>query len=212
MSIKAVLFDLDGTLINSLPLILYAAKLTHEQMQLPYDEDYLRSTIGLPIVNTAAKLAGKRSQEYLEVYSSFCNQHQEKLIKVYPYIREMLTDLKQKGIALAVVTARRRQSTETILGFLGLQDYFQTIVCAEDTEKHKPEPEPALLALENLAIEPVAAVMVGDSPYDIDCGNAAGCATAAVTWGMGDEETLSMFKPSAMFNDAQALKKWLLKQ
>ena len=209
---KAILFDLDGTLVNSLQLILYASQLTHEYMDLPYDEAYLRSTIGLPIVHTAGKLAGERSEEYLSFYSECCNQHQERLITLYPHIEEILQSLRKQNIALAVVTARRRQSTENILGFLNIATHFQSIICAEDTEKHKPEPEPALLALKQLGIKPEHAIMVGDSPYDIACGNSAGCKTAAVTWGMGDEETLISAKATVIFKDAMALKAWLLEQ
>jgi len=211
MSLKAVLFDLDGTLINSLPLILYASRRTHEEMSIPYDEEYFRSTIGLPIVKTAADIAAERAEEYLEIYSNLCNKFQDELITLYPNTINILEEIREHDLKIAIVTSRRRFSTESILKSFDLDQYFSACVCVDDTEKHKPAPEPALLALSQLDVTNEYAAMVGDSPYDINCGNAAGCITAGVTWGMADKATLKQANPNKIFDDALKLSKWLLR-
>jgi pyrophosphatase PpaX len=87
----------------------------------------------------------------------------------------------------------------------GLHRYFDVIVTADDTSEHKPKPTPILLALERLGAEPEAAIYVGDSPFDIEAGNAAGTATAAVTWGIFSRADLQASRPTYVLSRPQEI-------
>jgi pyrophosphatase PpaX len=111
-------------------------------------------------------------------------------------VEEALAGLKEAGKRLGLVTSKSAYTTEMAFRAVGLHRYFDVIVTADDTSEHKPKPTPILLALERLGSRPETAIYVGDSPFDIEAGRAAGAATAAVTWGIFPRADLERSQPT----------------
>ena len=207
----AVVFDLDGTLSDSVPCILHCSRLVHEAMGLPWDEEEQRSYISLPLKDTAALFCGEdRVEEYLSRFKEQNTIWLPKLLKAFDGIPELLKDLQAAGVALAVATSRQYYGTEISLKSIGIWQYMQAIVAADQVKEHKPAPEPAQKALAALGIEPQQAVFVGDSPVDVGCGKSAGMTTIAVSWGISPKAKLEAAQPDYICDTVAELKALLL--
>jgi pyrophosphatase PpaX len=125
-------------------------------------------------------------EESLAVYRGYHKEHFNGEITCFPGIPEMLTRLKEEGYSLAVVTSRLRGTTTLGIEKYGLRDYFDAIVACDDTERHKPDPDPILAALEIIKKKPEEAVMVGDTAFDIICAKNAGVKSVLAAWGRAD--------------------------
>ncbi len=210
MAINTILFDFDGTLVDSFELIFTASRHTMEEMGLPWDEAKQKSLIGLPLVFYAPMLVGEeKASVFVETYQKYYNQYHDSLIRLFPGIKELLAYLQKSGLTLAVVTSRRKFGTELAMKVLGIGQFFAASVVADDTEEHKPHPAPALLALKKLNKQASEAIFVGDSPFDMACGRDAGIATCGVTWGMASADKLTPESPTYIVNNLQDLQKLL---
>ncbi len=211
MSFQTVLFDLDGTLIDSLPLIIECSRLAGAEIGLPWDEDHIRSMIGIPLIETGEILLGKGQGEfYRSVYLKYFHQLHDEKIKIFSGIIPMLETLKQQQIAMAVVTSKIHDSAIMSLMETGIMDFFDQIITASEPCAHKPSPEPALLALARLGKSQDGAIFVGDSPYDIQCGTDAQMATCGVTWGMATKDQLTPYHPTYLADTVPQLEKIIL--
>jgi pyrophosphatase PpaX len=181
---RTVLFDLDGTLIDSGEIILssfrYATKTVLEQ-EIP-DEVLAAAVGGSNIYEQMRAFDEERAEELVRVY----REHNEPLhddLVAFEGIERVLDRLKDEGRQLGIVTAKRRRTVDLAFAILPLERYFDTVVTAEQTEHHKPHPEPVLTALDRLGAKPEEAAFVGDSPFDMGAGKAAGVFTVGVSWG-----------------------------
>jgi pyrophosphatase PpaX len=123
-----------------------------------------------------------QADELVRVY----REHNEPLhdeLEVFAGIEHVLAELKREGRRLGIVTAKRRKTVELAFAVLPLEPYFDVVVTSDMTERHKPDPAPVLAALELLSAQPDQAAFVGDSPFDVGAGKAAGVFTVAVAWG-----------------------------
>jgi pyrophosphatase PpaX len=120
------------------------------------------------------------------------------MLRIYEGMRELLVELERAGVRLGLVTSKSRATTEMAFRLTGVDAHFSAIVCAEDTERNKPYPDPLLLALEILGATAGEAVYVGDSPYDLRAANAAGMRSVGVTWGVFGEEALRPEQPDRL--------------
>ncbi|ATW26395.1 HAD family hydrolase [Candidatus Formimonas warabiya] len=197
MSIDTVLFDLDGTVADSLPLIKRTYKEVFQEMHIPWGDDEVMKYIGLPLRQIGGMMAGLgKEEEFFETYQRHYRKLHDQYLGVFPGTREMLTVLREKGFSLGLVTSKSRYGAEMTLSLIDLGPFFSVVVTVDDTELHKPHPDPVLLALEKLKKAPPEAIFVGDSPFDIGAGNRAGVTTIAVTWGMAVKEELLKYRPS----------------
>jgi pyrophosphatase PpaX len=201
----AILFDLDGTVADTVNMILACYRHTMEAHleEVPPDERWL-SGMGTPLVTQLRGFA--RSQEeseaMLETYQTYQRSIHESMVTPFPGIPEVLGNLTERGIPLAIVTSKRQEMTSWTLSACGLGDRFPTVVTASDITKGKPDPEPVLLALEWLGIAPSPRVLfVGDSIHDVGAGQAAGIRTAAVTWGPFGADELQAVNPDFMVGE-----------
>ncbi len=211
--IDTFLFDLDGTLTDSVPLILTCAKLTHQELNIPWDEAKMKNLIGVPLLETGEILAGQgKGKTFFDTYQRHYAAIHDTMCKSFPGIEAMLRDLAEHGASMAIVTSRRRWGTEKSLEYMNYTQYFQTNICAEDCKTHKPEAGPALLALSALRKNPKNAVFIGDTFYDIRCAKNAGCFSAAVTWGAGERNQLVAEAPDFLADRVDQLHHWLFKQ
>ena len=184
MKIKGVLFDLDGTLVNTTPLILESFRHTFKQfgMAVPSDSE-LVAGFGLPMrTAVTAYMPDEMADEFCDAYRAYQRTRHDELIEGIDGVGETLSALKQRGIKMAVVTSKKRPAAIRDLGCYNLVEYFDTIIACDDCTENKPLPGPSLMALERLGLNGADCLAVGDSPYDLQSARAAGCQTAAVRY------------------------------
>ncbi len=180
----AVLFDLDGTLIDSGAIILASfrhATQTVLRREIP-DAELAALVGGSSIHDQMRSIDAGQVDELVRVY----REHNEPLhdeLEAFEGIEHVLAELKREGRRLGIVTAKRRKTVELAFAVLPLERYFDVVVTSDMTERHKPDPEPVRKALERLGVRPGEAAFVGDSPVDVASGKAAGVFTVAVAWG-----------------------------
>ena len=195
MAIKGILFDLDGTVINTNELIFQSFEYALENvLHTTISRDILRTTFGKPLAQIMEEMGGSQAQELRKAFVDYSIAH-ETDIYLFPHVEDALKELKARNIGTAVVTSRLYRSALRDLHQFELEKYFDVFITPEATEKHKPNPEPALKALELLGIKPQEAIMVGDSGLDLLCGKQAGCKTAAVRYSLFPEEELAQHQP-----------------
>lgn len=209
MSVKAVLFDLDGTLVDSLPLLKEVYFRVFAEMGLPWGNGDVMRWIGRTIVDIARHFAGERAEEFINRYHHYYYQEHDRRVRLFPGTAEMLQDLKEKGWRLGIVTSKGKTSAWHTIKHVGLERYMEVVITAHDVERHKPLPDPIIKALEALAVRPAEAVYVGDSPYDLQAGKAAGVRTLGVTWGLSTREELAKWNPDGLLVTWEELKLFL---
>lgn len=194
----AYLFDLDGTLIDSVELILASFRHTM-QVHLGWvpDEAAWLSGLGTPLWAQFQRYTNDRAliDAMLQTYQAHNAAHHDALVREYPGVRDALDALKARGARLGVVTSKKRDSTARGLARCRLDGLFDVVITADDVERHKPDPYPVTRALEQLALGPETAIFVGDSPHDMAAGRGAGVATAAVLWGPFPRQALAPCEP-----------------
>ena len=190
-----MLFDLDGTLADSLPLIRYSFEKVFAHLGIPWDNGRVMETVGLPLRQVAKDYAGERAEEFLKLYLEYQLAVHDQQIKLFPGTMAALEQVGAWGLKTAVVTSKRRKMAQRALQHLAIGHKIDLLVAMEDCAAHKPDPLPVLTALEQLGVPAKGAVFVGDSWYDVISGNGAGVATIAVTWGMADRRQLSRANP-----------------
>lgn len=194
---KVVLFDFDGTLANTNPLIVASFQYTlREKLGLNVSADDIYPHFGEPLPETMEFFAPGRGQELTDFYRVWNKAHHDQLIEQFAGMPETVAALHAAGVKLAVVTSKRTDMANQGLRVTGLAPYFDTVVGMELTARHKPEPDPALMALRQLNCVPGDdALMVGDSTFDILCGRNAGTRTAAVGWSVINRAELKAAGP-----------------
>jgi pyrophosphatase PpaX len=205
---RTVLFDLDGTLIDSAAMILASfrhATQTVLRREIP-DQELLAAVGGPGLRAQMEALAPDYVDELVEVYSDH-NVGLHRGLQPCEGILDLLETLKNEGRRLGVVTAKRRATLQLAFEVLPpLEPYFDVAIAAEDTERHKPHPEPLLTALERLREEPANSAYLGDSPFDIQAAKAAGMGAIAVTWGaIHPRERLEREQPDAVVDTCEEL-------
>ena len=208
MRFETVLFDLDGTLIDSGAIILASMRHAAEtvlERRIP-DEELMAAVGGPGLVAQMRALDPERVDELVRVY----REHNEPLhaeLQACEGILDVLPLLRRRGVRLGIVTAKRLATVRLAFEVISdLEPYFDVVVGSDETERHKPHPEPILLALERLGAVPGDAAYVGDSPFDVQAAKAAGVHAVAVTWGrIHDEERLAREEPDAIVHTAEEL-------
>ncbi len=198
MSSKAVLFDLDGTIVDSVPLIIkcYREGLSRHGVNASRDE--LLSLMGLPTWQVVAELLKTREPAVIEgvikdIFSCF-SQYWQKELKLYPDTMHVLSELKRRGFKLGVVTSSEQEHAEIMLNFFNIAKYFDVIQGRVNDLKPKPNPDMILHVLDKLKVSKTDAFFVGDTLYDCLASASAGVKFILVTrpWG---ESVLGKCKP-----------------
>lgn len=202
-----VLFDFDGTLADSVDLIIasFRAALGGE---VPDDE--LRSWIGRPLQLLMEKVRPGRVAESMAAYRAFYREHHDELIRPIPGVPDLLAALTGAGASVGVVSSKRIDFIELGLAALGLTGAVRILASQDDTARHKPFPDPLLFAADRLGVSPAECVYVGDAVVDIEAGRAAGMGTVAVSWGAGERSALLASGPAALVDDVGELRLVLL--
>jgi pyrophosphatase PpaX len=184
MRYRFVLFDLDGTVVDSGGIILASMRhATETVLGREFSDDELLANVGGPGLEAQMEALGPGSSaELVRVY----REHNEPLhdtLEGFDGIEATLEELRSRGQRLGIVTAKRRATVELAFARLPLAHLFETIVGGDETERHKPDPAPLRLALERLGARASDAAYVGDSPYDMQAARAGGLHAVGVTWG-----------------------------
>ena len=208
----AVLFDLDGTLLDSVELILesYRHTLAHHALP-PRPRGEVLAGLGTPLEAQLARWAPAAQVDALvETYVEHNLRIHDELVRPFPGVNDLVHRLHGAGVGLAIVTSKRRRGTERGLRALGLAHAFDVRVCADDVERAKPHPEPVERALAALGAPRERAAFVGDATHDLRAGSAAGVTTIAVLWGAATREQLEAENPDFVAADTEALAGLLL--
>ena len=184
MRCESVLFDLDGTLIDSGPLILASfrhATRTVLGRTIP-DEELLAGVGGHGLDAQMAAFDADRVEELTSVYRKHNLQQYEK-VQLFAGVSEVLERLRADGRSLGVVTVKGRPAVELTFDLLSLADIFDVVITGDDSPRQKPAPDPILAALAKLDASVSTAAYIGDAPFDIQAARSAGVRSVAVTWG-----------------------------
>jgi pyrophosphatase PpaX len=206
---RAVVFDLDGTLADTIALII--ASYDHavqSVLRTALDREVARGWIGEPMPVTFGRLDPARAVELTNSYLEFNRANIAAMIRPYEGVEELLAALAEAGLRVGVVTSKRQESAQLTRDLLELP--VPLTVVLEDTDRHKPEPEPLLLALERLGVPAADAVYVGDAVVDVLAALAAGMDVIAVTWGAGEPAALRAAGPTAVVGSVAELASLLL--
>lgn len=193
----AVLFDLDGTLVDSIDLLVASMEYAFEGRERRPPLDEWLALIGTPLDAMLRRWAeGPADVERLRArYREHQLAKHDDMLKLYPGMVETVRALHAQGHALGVVTSKLEVGARRALKFAQVEECFSAVVGIDHTEKHKPEPEPVWHALERLGMPRERALFVGDSTHDMHAGRAAGVYTVAVLWGPYTREQLAPTAP-----------------
>jgi pyrophosphatase PpaX len=208
MRFRTVLFDLDGTLIDSCAMILSSfrhATRTVLRRDVPEAELLAHVGVGSHLHEQMRGFDAERVGELVRVY----REHNVPLhgdLQPCAGVLDVIGRLRREGRSLGIVTAKHHATVRLAFGALPLEPFFDVVVAAEDTEHHKPDPAGILLALERLGSRSEDAAYVGDAPFDVAAARAAGVYAVAVTWGgLHSRERVAAEGPDAVVDDPEDL-------
>lgn len=216
---RLIIFDLDGTLVDSVPDLAVAVDRMLAQLgRAPAGEARVRTWVGngaAMLVRRAladsaeparvAAVTDAAQQQALALFQQIYRQENGRQTRLYPGVSEVLAVLAEQGIALAVVTNKPLQFTEPLLRQLGLAEFFQIVVGGDCLPQRKPHPLPLLHVCERLGVPPAQGLMVGDSRNDVDAAKAAGMVSAALTYGYNHGEPVTVSEPDWLLDDFREL-------
>jgi pyrophosphatase PpaX len=205
---RGLLFDLDGTLVDSLDLILSSYRHTlkeHLGKSLP-DEEWM-NTLGMPLRVQLERFAETPAQleAMFDTYIAHNEANHARLVRPFPGMAAAIQSLHTAGYRLGVVTSKIRENAIRELRTCGLDGLFAGLVSASDVTRPKPHPEPVLQGLESLGLAAAKCLMVGDSLFDLQAARAAGVDTAAALWGPFGRARLSPGEPDYWLEDVSEL-------
>jgi pyrophosphatase PpaX len=198
-----VLFDLDGTLLDSIELILNSARHAFQKLDRnPPSDDEWRAGVGIPLFKMFARYARDEADvaTLIGAYREYQLANHDRLTRCYDDVVATVIELHTRGHEIAIVTSKSEALAMRGLVHVGLARYMDTIVGCDASTRHKPDPEPVRIALQRLECRPEDAIFVGDSIHDIAAGNAAGVRTVAATWGAGTRGELEPANPTMILD------------
>jgi pyrophosphatase PpaX len=210
---STVLFDLDGTLLDSTRLILDSFHHTfavHGLLAQP-DEAFLAG-VGTPLRIEFAKHCNDTGEvdAMISTYREYNFIHHDRMVSAFPGSIACIRALAAAEIRLGIVTSKGRHGTRMGLESLTLTDVFEVVVCSEDVTRHKPDPEPVRHALEQLGAKPNETIFIGDSVHDMRAGRGALVSTGAALWGPFTKKSLELTEPTYFFKSFDDVTKLVL--
>lgn len=181
--LRAIIFDVDGTILDTEQAILQSLQRTlREETKQDYHFEALRFALGIPGKDALQRLNVDDIEAVHQKWSAAVLDFSHE-VAVFESLEEVIQHLATKPLQLGIVTSKTAQEVVDEFEPFGLSEYFQHIVSASDTEKHKPHPEPLLKCLDALQVAPEEAIYIGDSIYDFQCAKQAGAKFALAHWG-----------------------------
>lgn len=197
-----LLFDLDGTLINTNNLIIASFTYTLDQFcPGQFTRQDIVDFIGEPLEDSFKKVSPESADEMVQVYRKHNIQHHDDLVTEFPNVYETIRTLSEKGYPIGIVTTKRRKTVDMGLKLTGLDAFFDVIVTMDDVNHAKPDSEPIDFALKQLGSSQACVYMVGDSPHDIQAGKNADVNTVGVSWSVKGRDIISDQSPDYLIDD-----------
>jgi len=214
---KLLIFDLDGTLIDSVPDLANSVNYTLEQLNMKsYKEDTIRQWVGNGAstlvkralsgdIDISLDLDEELFNKALEIFLDYYSKHSCDNTIMYNNVKDTLESLKNKGYILTIVTNKPYDFIKPILKSLGIEDLFSYYIGADSLSVKKPNPEPLLHICKKFGISIEQSVMIGDSKNDILAANSANIESIGVTYGYNYDEDISVYKPTLIIDDFKKL-------
>ena len=206
MRYKAVLFDLDGTVLDTSDLIISSFKHTfhkHYKREIALSE--IHAFFGKTLRAAMEYLGPDQVEELIQTYREYSLAHHDQMITVFSGVVETIHALHEAGVVMAIVTSKTKKTALRGLKLFDLDNYFPVIIGADQCQNHKPHPEPIQNALIQLKMRPEECLMVGDSSFDLISARQAGVKTAAVRWTRVSWETILLEKPDYILENMYGL-------
>lgn len=207
---RAVVFDLDGTIVDSVELIVLSFQhAAREVLGREMTREESIANVGRPLREQMHMLSPERADELVAAYREFNHREHDRMLKLYDGILQLLHSLELAEVKLGLVTSKSRYTTQMAFDLCGIESYFDTSICADESPRNKPSPDPILLCLEQLGVPPAEAAYVGDAPADMQAAHAAGVHAVGVTWGVFSAEALEVEKPDTVVHTVSGLAEFL---
>jgi pyrophosphatase PpaX len=208
---QTVLLDLDGTVIDSVALIRESHRhAVRRVLGLELPDERLVANVGRPLPEQMRHFSTEHVEPLLEAYQEWNEANTTRLLRAYEDLDAALVHLRDRGVRLGIVTSKRARMVALAWDVLPLHGLFDVVITADDTDRHKPDPEPIRIALERLGADAGSAAFVGDAPFDIQAGNAAGVHTVGVTWGFFTRAQLEPEAPDEIVDTVAELEAYVL--
>jgi len=210
MPFRTLIFDLDGTLVDTARDVHFCINQARAQMGLPpISLEQAQQSIG-PGPNKFVEIVlppekRDRLDDFIRIFRGFYLGHLSDHSRPFPGVEGVLTELQRQGFVLVVATNKPRRYTEKLLRDVGLWSCFSYILTPDDVANRKPEPDIVFKALEVTQTQPGEALFVGDTDNDILAGQAAGVPTCGVTYGYGSRELLRQLNPDFLIDRPEEL-------
>ncbi|PTM56646.1 pyrophosphatase PpaX [Desmospora activa] len=207
MKYRTILFDLDGTLLDTTPLIVASFLHTFaEYGSLPYGEKEVLEALGEPLLEQMKRFGGEeRAEAMVKTYRRHNVAHHDDYVQAFPGVNHVLERLHREGFTLGVVSNKQRVTVEMGLRLCGLEPLMATVVCQGEAERDKPAPDPLRLAMNRVGADAADTLMVGDSRFDLLAAHNAGTASAGVAWSAHGAESLLAYKPDYLLHSMEDL-------
>lgn len=196
--LEAVLFDLDGTLIDTIPLILDSFRhATRTVLGQPVADDVLARNIGVPLAIQMREFTDDDAlaDELLRAYREHNRAHHDQRARLFEGTAEALALIAARGVPMGVVTSKAREIALRGLDLFDLGRFFEVVVSMDDVDRFKPDPFPLFKAAEAMGVAASTTAYVGDSPHDVDAANRAGALSIAAPWGVSTRDRLLEAQP-----------------
>lgn len=212
---KIIIFDFDGTIADTRPIILKSFHGTFDAMNLPqHSDEEIAATIGLPLVKAfpiLSPMCEEKAEQCTAVYRKIFEKINQKTeVLMFPHVSDTLKNLHDQGSICTIATSRGEDSVKDFIKAFGLSDIITYVIAAENVKQAKPNPEPVNKTLTHFNIKPEDAAVVGDTHFDILMGNNAGCLTIGVSYGYGSRESLIKAGAGAIIDDMEDLTELLM--
>ena len=206
ISINTLLFDLDGTLLNTNDLIIasFTDTLNHYYPN-KYKKEDIQQFMGPPLEEAFRSIDENQAVEMVALFREHNWKNHDRLVKEFEGVYETIVALKAAGYKMAIVTTKIREVVLKGLKLGRLESFFDVVITIDDVQHAKPDPEPIFLALEKLHSKTEETIMVGDNHHDILAGKNAGTLTAGVAWTLKGKEYLNSFGPDFMLDNMKDL-------
>lgn len=206
-----ILFDLDGTVIDSVGLIRESHRhAVRTVLRRDLSDETLVALVGRPLIDQMREFSVEHADELVRVYRAWNIAHTNELLRAYDGMDRLLTALAAAGRTLGIITSKSGPTVDLAFDVLPLRHHFAVVVTAEATERHKPDPAPIRFAIERLGADAARACYVGDAPFDVRAAQAAGVPAIAVTWGFFARDALAELAPDAIVDTTDELTAVLL--
>jgi HAD superfamily hydrolase (TIGR01509 family) len=201
--IGCLIFDSDGTLVDTLHLIVEAFNYAAEPvLGKRFDEADVSALLGPTMKRIFTNLLPPDAvNDAVDRYHRFYRQHFHEYARVYPDVLELLTAIQKSGRKLGVLTGAGRIAAESTMQFARLSEFFTTLVTGDDVDHPKPDPQGLLMAISKTGVTPDKTVYVGDSVVDLETARRAGARSGAALWGSRHPNELSLWRPDFIFRE-----------